>query len=65
MAASRFKVHPQQQVSEAGVVAPREPQYLSPVRMMTVEAGNMFGTSEHFTFFKAEVEAIRFPGAEK
>ncbi len=30
-----------------------------------VEAGNMFGTSEHFTFFKAEVEAIRFPGAEK
>lgn len=30
-----------------------------------VEAGNIFGTSEHFTFFKAEVEAIRFPGAEK
>lgn len=30
-----------------------------------VEAGNMFGTGEHFTFFKAEVEAIRFPGAKK
>lgn len=30
-----------------------------------VEAGNMFDTSEHFTFFKAEVEAIRFPGAER
>lgn len=30
-----------------------------------IEAGNMFGTNEYFPFFKAEVEAIRFPGAEK
>lgn len=30
-----------------------------------VEAGNMFGTSEYFTFFKAEVKAIRFPIAKK
>jgi len=28
-----------------------------------VEAGNMFGTDEYFAFFKAEVTAIRFPGA--
>lgn len=26
-----------------------------------VDAGNMFGTVEYFPFFKAEVEAIRFP----
>lgn len=30
-----------------------------------VKAGNMFGTSEYFTFFKAEVEDIRFPEANK
>lgn len=30
-----------------------------------VEAGNMFGTSKYFSFFKAEVEAIRFLGVEK
>lgn len=30
-----------------------------------VIAGNMFGTSEYFTFFKAEVEEIRFPQADK
>ncbi|WP_372880930.1 DUF6544 family protein [Psychromonas sp.] len=30
-----------------------------------VVAGNMFGTNEYFPFFKAEVKAIRFPGAEK
>ena len=30
-----------------------------------IEAGNMFGTNEYFPFFKAEVKAIRFPGAEK
>jgi hypothetical protein len=27
-----------------------------------VEAGNMFGTDDYFTFFKAEVTMIRFPG---
>ncbi|MBR9982909.1 MAG: hypothetical protein KFF50_17890 [Desulfatitalea sp.] len=26
-----------------------------------VEAGNMFGTADHFVFFKAEVDSIRFP----
>lgn len=26
-----------------------------------VAAGNMFGTADHFVFFKAEVESIRFP----
>lgn len=30
-----------------------------------VVAGNMFGTNEYFPFFKVEVKAIRFPGAEK
>ncbi|MCW8901522.1 MAG: hypothetical protein OQK95_12690, partial [Gammaproteobacteria bacterium] len=30
-----------------------------------VEAGNMFGTESYFAFFKAEVVAIRFPGAKK
>ncbi len=30
-----------------------------------IEAGNMFGTREYFPFFKAEVKAIRFPGAPK
>ena len=34
---SGHQIHPQQQVLEARVVAPRESQYLSPVRM-TVEA---------------------------
>ena len=28
-----------------------------------VEAGNMFGTSEYFAFFKAEITGIRFPQA--
>lgn len=30
-----------------------------------VEAGNMFGTDEHFVFFKATVKAVRFlaPGS--
>lgn len=30
-----------------------------------IEAGNMFGTNEYFPFYKAEIKAIRFPGAEK
>jgi hypothetical protein len=30
-----------------------------------VEAGNMFGTDAYFPFFRAEITAIRFPGAAR
>jgi hypothetical protein len=30
-----------------------------------VEAGNMFGTDDHFPFFLADVTAIRFPRVDR